>query len=275
METISSKFVWHVPDLKQTREGLPKCRFLHLASERFYNTNFPGVGWELHLQLSQGSEYTFVWLCQVGPNTINALVNTKYKIYATTGLSNTYIIDIVKSTYKFENQERMGYTSFSLNNAVQYNGSLFLHLEVEANCHNLTIDLQENFRNMFEKEIFTDFVGDVLIKTHRCILAQNSEVFQKMLEQNGMIEAQNGVLTISDTSIESVRAMLEFFYTGQINNAILESHAEEIFAIAHKYEVDKLKYACEHFMTSKIDGENIVKYCNIISLYGAPILEKV
>jgi len=32
METISSKFVWHVPDLKQTREGLPKCRFLHLAS---------------------------------------------------------------------------------------------------------------------------------------------------------------------------------------------------------------------------------------------------
>jgi len=38
METIS-KFVWHVPDLKQTREGLPKCRFLHLASNLpiFYN----------------------------------------------------------------------------------------------------------------------------------------------------------------------------------------------------------------------------------------------
>jgi len=32
----------------------------------------------------------------------------------------------------------------------------------------------------------------------------------------------------------------------------LESHAEEIFAIAHKYEVEQLKNACEHFMASKI-----------------------
>uniref|UniRef100_A0A914LHA8 BTB domain-containing protein n=1 Tax=Meloidogyne incognita TaxID=6306 RepID=A0A914LHA8_MELIC len=130
---------------------------------------------------------------------------------------------------------------------------------------------------MLEKEIFTDFIikiGDEFIKTHRCILAQNSEVLQKMLDQNGMLEAQNGVLTITDTSIECVRAMLEFFYTGQINNAILESHAEKIFAIAHKYQVEQLKNACEQFMASKIDGENILKYCNLINLYGAPILEK-
>jgi len=43
-----------------------------------------------------------------------------------------------------------------------YLGSLSLHLEVEANCHNLTIDLQEKFRNMLEKEIFTDFIIKVL-----------------------------------------------------------------------------------------------------------------
>ncbi|CAK5062873.1 unnamed protein product [Meloidogyne enterolobii] len=46
---------------------------------------------------------------------------------------------------------------------------------------------------MLEGEILTDCVikiGEDSIKTHRCILANNSKVFQKMFEQNGMIEAQ-------------------------------------------------------------------------------------
>uniref|UniRef100_A0A914MH63 BTB domain-containing protein n=1 Tax=Meloidogyne incognita TaxID=6306 RepID=A0A914MH63_MELIC len=117
-------------------------------------------------------------------------------------------------------------------------------------------------------------VDHEIIKTHRCVLAQNSVVFQRMFEQNLMAEAQKGEVTISDTSPIYVRAMLEFFYTGKINDALMENHVEGIFAIAHKYEVEKLKYVCERFMASKIDSGNIVKYCNIISVYGAPILEK-
>nr|CAD2186838.1 unnamed protein product [Meloidogyne enterolobii] len=128
---------------------------------------------------------------------------------------------------------------------------------------------------MLENETFTDFVIKVdheIIKTHRCVLAQNSVVFQRMFEQSLMAEAQKVI--ISDASPECVRAMLGFFYTGEINDALMESHVEGIFAIAHKYEVMKLKYMCERFMASKIDSGNIVKYCNIISVYGAPILEK-
>ncbi|CAK5057017.1 unnamed protein product [Meloidogyne enterolobii] len=54
---------------------------------------------------------------------------------------------------------------------------------------------------MFEGEIFTDCVikiGEDSIKTHRCILASNSKVFQKMFEHDGMIEAQN----VSKNNIE-------------------------------------------------------------------------
>ncbi|CAK5072229.1 unnamed protein product [Meloidogyne enterolobii] len=68
--------------------------------------------------------------------------------------------------------------------------------------------------------------------------------------------------------------MLEFFYTGEINAALMECHVEGIFALAHKYDLEKLKYVCERFMASKIDSSNIEKYCKIISLYGASTLEK-
>uniref|UniRef100_A0A1I8BUI0 BTB domain-containing protein n=1 Tax=Meloidogyne hapla TaxID=6305 RepID=A0A1I8BUI0_MELHA len=109
---------------------------------------------------------------------------------------------------------------------------------------------------MLEKEIFTDCVikvGDEVIKAHRCVLAQ-SEVFQKMFEQNGMTEALNGEVIISDFTAECVRAMLEFFYTGEVTKTILESHVVDIFAIAHKYGVEMLKYECELIMANLISN---------------------
>uniref|UniRef100_A0A914NLK4 BTB domain-containing protein n=1 Tax=Meloidogyne incognita TaxID=6306 RepID=A0A914NLK4_MELIC len=94
---------------------------------------------------------------------------------------------------------------------------------------------------------------DEVIKAHRCILAQNSEVFQKMFEEIDMLE-QNAEITISDASPESVRVMLEFFYTGEVK-AISESNVDDLFAIAHKYKVEPLKYECEHFLSSKISKD--------------------
>nr|CAD2209608.1 unnamed protein product [Meloidogyne enterolobii] len=112
------------------------------------------------------------------------------------------------------------------------------------------------------------------IKTHRCILAKNSKVFRKMFEHTEMIEGVTREVTIPDFKPESVQAMLEFFYTGEINKNLMEKHVEDIFAIAHKYQVLPLKYECEVFMTNLIDDEKILKYCDMISLYDAPTLEK-
>ncbi|CAK5057110.1 unnamed protein product [Meloidogyne enterolobii] len=147
-------------------------------------------------------------------------------------------------------------------------GSLYLHCDVEVDCYNSTDSLKNIYNNMFEGEIFTDCVikvelfnkkyilvfkiGEDSIKTHRCILASNSKVFQKMFEHDGMIEAQNGEIIISDFGPECVDVMLKFFYTGKITKSALENHVEDIFAIAHKYQVELLKYECEMFMSNLI-----------------------
>uniref|UniRef100_A0A914KZC9 BTB domain-containing protein n=1 Tax=Meloidogyne incognita TaxID=6306 RepID=A0A914KZC9_MELIC len=270
MKTITFKFDWTVYDIKKIKDALSLCSHLHLTSERFSSYEFPTLGWELHLVLGFDEA---VWLRQIGPDNTNAFVNTKYKIYA--GQFPTVTV-IAKSTYKLEKNDKMGYSNISLDNLTLNNGSLHLHCEVEFDCYNLTLDLQNTYRKMLENETLTDFVikvDDEIIKTHRCVLAQNSVVFQRMFEQNLMIEAQKGELTISDSSPIYVRAMLEFFYTGDIKT-IWESHVEGIFALAHKYQVEKLKYKCELFMASQLDSTNVLKCCNIISLYGAPTLEK-
>ncbi|KAL7070056.1 hypothetical protein ACQ4LE_011075 [Meloidogyne hapla] len=275
MKTITYSFTWSIDNLEKVHDNLVNNSQL-FTSGLFRSSDFPSVAWELHVEISRGSSTIYIWLRQIGSNSIlNGRVNTKYKIYA---IKNRYTqIDIAKSTCKFESQARMGYSEVSMDDVIQFKGHLCLGCEVEVDCYNLTIDLQNTFRNMLAEETFTDCVikvGDEIIKTHRCVLAQNSEVFRKMFEQNGMTEALNGEVIISDTSPECVRAMLEFFYTGEVAEDTLKSHVDGIFSIAHKYEVEMLKYVCELFMSSKIDSENIVKYCNVISLYGAPTLEK-
>ena len=94
----------------------------------------------MHLTRLDSSNIS-VWLRQIGPDNIDALVNTKYKIYATRRDGNylfadqlAKIVDIAKfelskifylyfrSTYKFENQNKMGYSTISLDSVIQNQG---------------------------------------------------------------------------------------------------------------------------------------------------------
>nr|CAD2165279.1 unnamed protein product [Meloidogyne enterolobii] len=132
--------------------------------------------------------------------------------------------------------------------------------------------------DMFKHETFTDCVieiGDEKINAHRSVLAQNSKVFYKMLEQEGMIEAQNGEIKVVDCSFECFRAMIEYFYSGEIDKIILKNSVIELFGIAHKYEVINLMEICERFMISNIDATNFNVLCNCIELYSPPKLEEV
>nr|CAD2184224.1 unnamed protein product [Meloidogyne enterolobii] len=282
MNTIKCNKQWAIKNVMKIVGHIQDGGKLNLTSDRFFNSEHKSVEWELCLEIKKEWAYrssysTFynIWLRQIESNSANDLVNTQYRIYV---YINGVYKDIISSTQKLENRDKLGYTKFDMYNF--YNNSddcLYLHCDVEADCYNSIINLQNKLSNMFEGEIFTDCVikiGEDSIKTHRCILANNSKVFQKMFEQNGMIEAQKGEVIISDFYPECVNAMLEFFYKGKIKKGTLENHVEDIYAIAHKYQVDTLKYECEIFMYNLIDDKKFLKYCDIINLYDAPTLEK-
>nr|CAD2183314.1 unnamed protein product [Meloidogyne enterolobii] len=46
--------------------------------------------------------------------------------------------------------------------------------------------------------------------------------------------------------------MLEYFYSGELDKSIFEKHVEDLFALAHKYEVTELIEKCDCFMAIKI-----------------------
>uniref|UniRef100_A0A914MT01 BTB domain-containing protein n=1 Tax=Meloidogyne incognita TaxID=6306 RepID=A0A914MT01_MELIC len=98
--------------------------------------------------------------------------------------------------------------------ASHLDGSILIMCEVEFIPYNLNVEiadeplfvvntLQNSIKNMFKQETLSDCVikiGKDKINAHRCILAQNSQVFLRMFEQKGMVEAEKGVVKIVDTS---------------------------------------------------------------------------
>uniref|UniRef100_A0A8R1IXP5 BTB domain-containing protein n=1 Tax=Caenorhabditis japonica TaxID=281687 RepID=A0A8R1IXP5_CAEJA len=96
------------------------------------------------------------------------------------------------------------------------------------------VTVRANNRSMLEDELFTDcviHVGSKYIKAHRCIFGQNSPVFKSMFSSENMIEAQKGEIHIEDAKFDSVRAMVEFMYTGATDQLESQGNIDEILAI--------------------------------------------
>uniref|UniRef100_A0A914MU68 Uncharacterized protein n=1 Tax=Meloidogyne incognita TaxID=6306 RepID=A0A914MU68_MELIC len=114
------------------------------------------VSFELCIEISNKANYFAIWLRQLGPNGFNENVNTKYRIYAD---KDGKIVEISRSTYNFENQERLGYSLVLIEELLRSNGKLCLHCEIGIDCYNSIENLKNKYRKMFKNEEFTDCVN--------------------------------------------------------------------------------------------------------------------
>ncbi|KAL7080565.1 hypothetical protein ACQ4LE_000292 [Meloidogyne hapla] len=266
-----------------------------LPSKEFSNPKCASVIWELRVypngnnadknesNKDEKERRSFIALHIIN---FNATLKAKYSIYKfDENEKRCYFIS--NETKDFKNNYGWGVNRYLDDN--QIDGSVIIGCEVEFVPYNIEYEKngieesnvfnksQNLFKNMLNQGTLSDCVikiGNENIKAHRCILAQNSKVFLKMFEQNGMVEAQDGEIKIVDCSPEPFRAMLEYFYCGEIEKSIFENLVEELFIIAHKYEVENLLEICEQFMTLKIDDSSFSKRCLCAELYNLPKLEK-
>lgn len=69
--------------------------------------------------------------------------------------------------------------------------------------------------------------------------------------------------------------MLDFIYTGSINNTVIENFAQSVLAIADKYALFPLKEYCEKYLASIINQKNVASIAIIADMYFASYLKKV
>ncbi|XP_066442392.1 kelch repeat and BTB domain-containing protein 3 [Eleutherodactylus coqui] len=124
----------------------------------------------------------------------------------------------------------------------------------------------QNFR---EQNMFFDFsiiVRDESIPCHRCVLAANSDFFRAMFEVN-MKERDGGNVTISNLSLEAVKAFLDYAYTGKAE--ITEGNVDMLFQTSSFLQVPLLAKACSVFLINTIDISNCLQLLGLSDSYGS------
>nr|CAD2166239.1 unnamed protein product [Meloidogyne enterolobii] len=285
-ETVTCKIEWKLNDLHTYREFMPneKC----FSSKKFYHPQYRSAAWELRVYLYYSNNYaTLVQVKQT--------LKVKYELYALDARGER--VDICPErvmSHDFIRYKETWRHKIDMERLTHTDGSVLLVCEIRFLPQNLkrsrklkcafndignfsSTNFKELMSNMFEQETLTDCVVNIenqKINAHRCILAQNSEVFLRMFEQDGMLEAQNGEINIADSSHECFLAMLKYFYSGEVDKVSLEKFPEELFAIAEKYQVLPLKQVCERFMASGIDAKNFGKRFLYAGVHGLPMVER-
>jgi len=290
---ISTRLEWRIEQFEKLMKLFKNGQ--NLISKQFSCPQAASVLWELHVYPNGKREEDVAnvsfFLRQVGLQRGEDPIMTEFQIYTLD--SNDCRISVCRDTKDFSNQQGRG--KFQVHRekmlaALRSDGSLLLICEVEylppgskfnveheessdvLEESNLDVNIRDSLREMWQTELFSDCtiqVGSTKISAHRCLLGQHSNVFRSMFAQKTMLEAQNGMITITDSRPEHVRAMLEYIYTGTVERNLLESCAQGILAIADKYEIIPLKEHCERYLASTINGKNIASLAVVADTFFA------
>uniref|UniRef100_A0A0K0FI14 Speckle-type POZ protein (inferred by orthology to a human protein) n=1 Tax=Strongyloides venezuelensis TaxID=75913 RepID=A0A0K0FI14_STRVS len=114
-------------------------------------------------------------------------------------------------------------------------------------------------------------VRDSEINVHKCIIATGSEVLRSTLK-NQSTEHKSNVIEINDFSLEAVKEMVSYLYTGR--SPKINEIAIEMLEIAEKYKLEGLKMIAAESLFKILSVKNVCEYLEKSELCSAEILKE-
>ncbi|XP_070494516.1 TD and POZ domain-containing protein 2-like isoform X1 [Chironomus tepperi] len=137
-------------------------------------------------------------------------------------------------------------------------------------CTSSTRDFFYELYKLFEAKAFTDFTiicsDGKEIQAHRCILAANSPVLNAML-QTQMMESISNKLVVSDISGDVMEEIMKFMYT-QDDSLLYTVNLRDIYYVAEKYQIAKLKEKCISYIVDFMTVRNVLQYFMLGEFYN-------
>ena len=127
--------------------------------------------------------------------------------------------------------------------------------------------LSSDLGNLFMSGALSDVIVSCNGKEfncHKVVLAARSSVFRAMFEHN-MEEKKNSAVKVEDVEGDAMEKLLHFIYTSKLDflDSISFELAARVLAAADKYELPRLKVACEECLSTRLTVENA---CEVLLL---------
>ncbi|XP_059074653.1 BTB/POZ domain-containing protein At1g01640 isoform X2 [Cryptomeria japonica] len=120
----------------------------------------------------------------------------------------------------------------------------------------------KSFLQNWDEDIFLEPFADFtlegsdggILRAHKAVLAGKSKVFKAMLKA-GMSESVSGKAKMSDMTAEELVPLINFLYTGIVNQKSLECHGVALYRASHKYDLPLLTAICERFLQFNVSRD--------------------
>ena len=125
------------------------------------------------------------------------------------------------------------------------------------------------FSEQFSDVVFLCSDGE-RIHAHRCIVAACSPHMRAMLQGSWMENAGKVSEVPMTQSAPAVRALLRFFYTGEVDEAAVQSQMSDVLHLAAQHEQPELKAACEKCAAKMLSVQTVVPILVTAHLHDLP-----
>uniref|UniRef100_A0A915N8F5 BTB domain-containing protein n=1 Tax=Meloidogyne javanica TaxID=6303 RepID=A0A915N8F5_MELJA len=210
----------------------------------------------------------------------NEFTHTEYKIFV---IKDDQRVLISSSTFAFENEEELGLVTKPVGELLSADGSFQLECFIEINSYNLSNEIRQKYKQIFNEERYADckihvtgesYKTDESFFAHRCILSQYEHFYAALTfhdhEPKDQIKCH---IKIFDSTPEAVKSFLLFLYCGYIEEEQLRANASDILLLADLYLIENLKYSAECYLAAGIFGlEDIFRLCGFMDRLNVPTI---
>jgi hypothetical protein len=112
---------------------------------------------------------------------------------------------------------------------------------------------------------------DGSVRCHKFILIARSDVFRAMFDHD-CDERRTGTITMIDATADVLRELVHFLTSDEVRN--MNKHAIDLFVLADKYNITKLKHDCETHISQNVNDETSIRLLDLCRTIRSKVIEK-
>ncbi|KAJ0180911.1 hypothetical protein K1T71_002996 [Dendrolimus kikuchii] len=138
------------------------------------------------------------------------------------------------------------------------------------------IKCNHDYRALLEEPFASDFciesADGIKFKVHKMIISAHSEVFKAMLKEE-TAESQNNYVKLIDVNGDDLRCMLEFMYTGTVND-LDKVDFVSLLMLSDRYDLKGLRELAQYALAKQINIDNALDILIIADMYDSDMLKR-
>ncbi len=178
----------------------------------------------------------------------DTLDDDKLKIYVRITIMDDAITEETKYQ-EFDDAESVNFTTRGLEGLVRDFSQLLLNSPQKMSDIKIKVKVSPSHdTNTIESDDDSNS-SIVTFNAHKLILAARSPVFAAMFSSH-TLESSSNIIEINDLRSETIQSMLEYIYTGKVND--IKRSTVELYRCADKYQLEDLRSQAEMALMNSI-----------------------